>query len=149
MTKDKLVESLKLLLEGPPWGLQSRLRMYIEEVDAGHHVPSQRTLPQNSALHLGLGMIADSLNEAGLDIRKVLKPEVEIPWSVYMVKEYLFRPVMKLMTGKDSTKQLDKLNEIDGIWDTVMRFLGQNHRVEYIPFPVNEELQKIKNKDLR
>ena len=68
-------------------------------------------------------------------MRAVLKPEIEIPWTTQSVKDYLFRPVMKLMTSKQSTTRLAKIGEIEEIWDTVMRFLGQNHGVEYIPFP--------------
>lgn len=105
---------------------------------------TQRTPTQNNALHLGLKMIADALNDAGLDMRKVLKPEVEIPWTIISVKDHLFRPVMKTMFSKESTKDLNKLGEIEQVWDTVMRFLGQNHGVEYIPFPNNDDPAPLK-----
>ncbi len=94
-----------------------------------------RTIPQNSALHLGLGMIAKALNMAGLDMRKVLKPEIEIPWTVQSIKEFLWRPVQKAMTGKKSTTELAKIGELEEIWDVIMRHLGEKHGVEYIPFP--------------
>lgn len=102
-----------------------------------------RTLEQNSALHLGLGLVAKSLNEAGLDMRKVLKPEIDIPWAVESVKEFLFRPIMKIMTNKKSTKELAKTGEMDEIWDTMMRFLGEKHQVEYIKFPSKQNGQEI------
>ena len=41
----------------------------------------QRTLQQNKALHKYFEILADTLNEAGLDARVVLKPEIEIPWT--------------------------------------------------------------------
>lgn len=97
--------------------------------------PKQRTSSQNSALHKGFELIAKALNEAGLDMRVVLKPEIEIPWTKSSVKEHIWRPVQILMLSKQSTTQLAKLNEIEDIWDVVMRHLGQNHGVEYIPFP--------------
>lgn len=97
--------------------------------------PRQRTRDQNAALHLGLTLIADSLNLAGLDMRKVLKPNIEIPWTTQSVKDHIFRPVMKAMTSKQSTTKLAKVGEIEEIWEVIMRHLGQNHGIEYIPFP--------------
>lgn len=98
--------------------------------------PIRRTEQQNRALHLGCEMIAAALNDAGLDMRVVLKPDVSIPWTKESVKAYMFKPVMTLMTTKSSTTELAKNDgEIEKIWDTVMRFLAQNHGIEYIPFP--------------
>jgi hypothetical protein len=45
---------------------------------------------------------------------------------------------MELMTRKESTTQLNKTVEIEKVWETVMRFLMENHHIEYIPFPSNE-----------
>ena len=36
----------------------------------------QRTIQQNRALHLYFQLIADRLNDAGLDMRVVLKPDM-------------------------------------------------------------------------
>lgn len=94
-----------------------------------------RTPSQNNALHLGLTMIAKTLNDAGLDMRKVLKPEIEIPWTTASAKDHLWRPIQIAMTGKESTTQLNKVSDITEIWDVIMRFLGEKHGVEYIPFP--------------
>lgn len=94
-----------------------------------------RTGQQNRALHKGCELIAASLNGAGLDMRTVLKPEIDIPWTKESVKEYIIRPVMKAMTTKSSTTTLSKIGEIEAIWDTVMRFLMEKHHIEYIPFP--------------
>ncbi len=93
-----------------------------------------RTLPQNSALHVGLQLIADALNDSGLDIRKVLKPEVDIPWTVESVKEYLYRPIQKIMTGKSSSTELDKA-EPSEVFDVLTRHLAEKHHIEAIPFP--------------
>jgi hypothetical protein len=98
-----------------------------------------RTALQNNSLHLGLTLIAKTLNDSGLDLRKVLKPEVDIPWTTESAKEYLWRPIQKIMTGKDSTTKLDKVSEITEIWDVIMRHLGEKHHVEYIPFPHKEK----------
>lgn len=100
---------------------------------------TQRTDQQRKAIEVGCKLIADSLTAAGLDMRKTLKPEIDIPWSQETVKDYIFRPVMKALYKKESTTQLEKQQEIDLIWETIMRFLMQNHHIDYIPFPHNEE----------
>lgn len=65
---------------------------------------SPRTLTQNNCLHLYCDLLAKSLNAAGLDMRKVMKPEAELPWSKYSVKENLWRPIQMAICGKDSTR---------------------------------------------
>jgi hypothetical protein len=109
----------------------------------------KRTTQQNKSLHVGFKLIADALNDAGHDMRKVLKPTVEIPWSDKTVKEYLWRPIQKAMLQKSSTTELEKQMEIDRVWDVVMRHLntpkenGEPLLDEYIPFPHDDE--KISN----
>lgn len=106
-----------------------------------------RTYFQNRAMHRGFKLIADALNDAGKDMRVVLKPHVEIPWTKDSVKEHLFKPIMELMTSKQHTRELSKHGEISEIWETTMRFLLQNeHLDEFIPFPVDEEKQLNKLK---
>lgn len=147
MTIEEMQELERIVLD-KPWLTHKRLTEYLKTVS----VEQGRTGLQNNALHKGLELIAQALNDAGLDIRATLKPEVEIPWTKETVKEYLFRPVMKLATGKESTKQLSKVGEIEKVWDIVMRHLSQNHGIEYIPFPSNEsvgltQLKNLKNDD--
>ena len=92
---------------------------------------NQRTLQQNRALHLYFQMVADELNEHGLDMRKVLKPHVDIPWNKDTVKEYLWRPIMKLQLRKKSTIQMTT-RDIDAIYDTLNNFIAkQGLHVEF------------------
>ena len=63
----------------------------------------QRTFTQNAALHVYLQLLADELNDAGLDMKKTLKAEVDIPWTMQSVKDFLWRPIQKLLTEKEST----------------------------------------------
>ena len=93
----------------------------------------QRTLQQNKALHKFFELLADELNRAGYDMRKTLKPEIEIPWSMITVKEYLWRPIQQEQLRKDSTTELNT-KDIDKIYDTLNRFLSQKLGV-HIPFP--------------
>ena len=97
-----------------------------------------RTLKQNSALHLMFTQLAQELNEAGFDMKKTLKPEIDIAWNDYMVKEYLWRPLQKAILGKQSTTELTT-KEIDKVFDTLTRHLGQKLGIE-LQFPSIETL---------
>lgn len=92
-----------------------------------------RTLAQNSALHLYFEMLAEALGEAGLDMRKTLKPNIDIPWSKETVKEYLFRPIMKSQLNKKSTIEMTT-KEVDQVIETLNRHLGEKFGL-HIPFP--------------
>lgn len=95
----------------------------------------QRTGQQNKALHVDFKLIADALNDAGLDQRKVLKPSISIPWSSTAVKEQLWKPIQKALYGKESTTELDKQKEIEHVHDVLLRHLGEKFDLEYIEFP--------------
>lgn len=97
-----------------------------------------RTTQQNKALHVLFKLLADNLNNAGLDMRKTLKPGVEIPWSPGAVKEHLWRPVQELQLNKHSTTELTTV-EIDEVFDTINRHLGEKFGL-HTPFPSIEEL---------
>ena len=99
-----------------------------------------RTEQQNKALHLLFQMLADELNDAGLDMRKTLKPEIEISWNPTSVKEYLWRPIQKVMTRKESTTDLNS-HEIDMIFGVLNRHLGQRFGITTI-FPSVETLKE-------
>lgn len=94
--------------------------------------PKQRTTQQNRALHKYFELLAETLNDAGLDMRAVLKPEVEIPWSKMTIKEFLWKPVLKVYLGKRSTADMTT-KELDEVYDIVNRHLAK-HGV-HIPFP--------------
>lgn len=97
-----------------------------------------RTGQQNRGLHKGFELVAQSLNDAGLDMKTVLKPDIAIPWTKESVKNYLYRPIMHAMYGKGSTTELAKQEEPGAVWETMMRFLMEKHHIEYVPFPSNE-----------
>ena len=98
----------------------------------------QRTTQQNKALHLWFQLLAEELNNAGLDMRKVLKPSIDISWNSTNIKEYLWRPVQYALLKKKSTRNLTK-NEIDPVWEQLNRFLGEKFGV-HVEFPSEEQL---------
>ena len=109
-------------------------------------IQKQRTIQQNKALHLYFTWMANTLNDAGLDMRKTLKPEIEIPWNGKTVKEYLWRPIQELQLRKTSTTELTS-DEIDVVYNTLNRFLGEKLGVQ-VDFPSIEGLMlQIDNKE--
>jgi hypothetical protein len=70
-----------------------------------HKEDKLRTKKQNNALHKYLGLLSEALNEAGYDMRTVLKPEVDIPWNKEMAKKFLWKPIQEVLTGKESTTE--------------------------------------------
>lgn len=84
----------------------------------------QRTIAQNRSLHLYFTLLAEELNQAGFDMRRTLKPGVDIPWSLETVKEYLWKPIQNAQLMKQSTTELTT-KEIDLVYDTLNRHLGE------------------------
>ena len=84
----------------------------------------KRTIQQNKALHKYFQIIAEELNSAGLDMKAVLKPGVEIPWSAEGIKEFMWKPIMKLQLGKRSTTEMTT-KDIDVVFDTFNRCISK------------------------
>lgn len=71
-------------------------------------------------------------------MKRTLKDGVDIPWQSSSIKEYLWRPIQKAATGKDSTINLEP-KEIDDIYDILNRHLGEKFSIN-VPFPSEDEL---------
>lgn len=93
----------------------------------------QRTPRQNRALHVLFQLLANTLNDNGLDMKKTLKPSVDIPWTGASVKEWLWKPMQKAQLNKDSTTKLTTV-EIDQVFDTLVRHLGEQFGIS-LNFP--------------
>lgn len=98
----------------------------------------QRTIRQNSALHLYFSQLAETLNNAGLDINVILKKDVEILWSPVLVKELLWRPIQKIYLNKKSTTRLTK-DEVNKVWKILDKHLSEKFGV-LVDFPSLESL---------
>lgn len=96
----------------------------------------QRTPKQNAALHVWLKMLSKALNEAGYDMKKVLKPHVEIPWDDEgrAAKEHLWRPIQEVLLGKESTTEAYK-DEYAKVYEVLNRHMSEKFGVS-IPWPV-------------
>lgn len=93
-----------------------------------------RTDAQNKALHLYFKWVADALNESGQGVTKFIKPGIDMMWTEILVKELLWRTTQKALFGKKSTKQLDKQNEIDQIYDVLNKAISERTG-QHVPFP--------------
>ena len=91
---------------------------------------------QRKALHLYFNLLAEALNEAGFDMKKVLKQEVDIPWNKDTVKEYLWRPIQKAYLGIESSNNLEQ-DQIDKVWEILNRMIGEKTGV-HVPFPCED-----------
>lgn len=108
----------------------------------------KRTISQNSALHLYFQQLADVLTDAGLDMRIVLKPDIDIRWTKESVKEYLWKPIMEKMFGNKSTTEMTT-GQIDEIFEVITKHLGEKFGefMDYLPFPsIETMMDKIGSK---
>lgn len=96
----------------------------------------KRTDQQNKALWAYFTELAEELNASGQDMRKVLKPEVEIPWTKESIHKFLWKPVQKIMFDIDSTTQLD-VKQVSEVYETLNRHTVK--RGVSVPFPSNED----------
>ena len=102
-----------------------------------------RSLSQNKALWLWFTMVAETLNDGGMDIRTFIREEIEIPWSKDSVHDLLWIKLQIAMTGKKSTTKINT-QEINKIMDVIIRE-ADKRSIELPPFPsfeyLNQEMQ--------
>ncbi len=97
----------------------------------------QRSNLQNSSLHLYLSHLAEALNDAGYDMKRTLKVDVDIPWTESNAKEFLWRPIQKALTKKDSTTK-PTTKEYVYIYEVLSRHLVDKFGVN-VPWPSKEK----------
>lgn len=102
----------------------------------------ERTSPQNRSLHLYFTHLAKELNDAGFNVQKLLKHTIEIDWNEKLIKELLWRPVQIALLGKNSTKDLEKVGEIEVVYEHINRYVGELAQV-YVPWPSEENKPTI------
>lgn len=93
-----------------------------------------RTITQNAALHKYCELLAEALNDAGLDMRRVIKEEVDIPWNMQNVKEHLWRPIYTAVTHEHSTTKADT-SQYGEVYSVLSRHLSQKLEGLYVPWP--------------
>jgi hypothetical protein len=104
------------------------IRITIEEVSP------KRTPRQNRSLYKWLTWLAEVLNNAGLDQKKVLKPEIDIPWTQEAAKIHLWHPIQKAMFDIESTASMTK-PQVGEVEKVLTRHLSQKFAVEIPEWP--------------
>lgn len=92
------------------------------------------TRQQQKSLHKYFELLARELNNSGITIQKFITYSIELNWTKNSVKEIIWRPLQEHITGKKSTTELDKITEIDEIFDTINKHIGTTWGL-YVPFP--------------
>jgi hypothetical protein len=109
------------------------IHFFRSKKQSGEQNIMQRSEQQNKAMHKYFSMLADALNNAGLDQRQVLKPGVDIPWTPEAVKKQLWHPIESAMYDKDSTADLDKV-EVGRVYEVLNRHLAEKLGIS-VEFP--------------
>lgn len=134
--------------QGDHWRVNSRetLAAFIEFAERSYQdhgfvtfkweFGDQRTRQQNKAMWVYLSRIAKEMDDRGLDMKQVLKQEVAIRPTKQLVKEYMWNPVQKLVTGETSSTRL-KRQQIDEVQETLARFLSEKFDIT-VAFPKKE-----------
>lgn len=91
---------------------------------------------QSAALHVYLRLLAHELNTNGFTVEQFFKEGVQIPFSQEIVKENIWRPVMRAVTGKDSTQDLIT-TETQEVFEHVNRAIGE--RGIHVPWPERKQ----------
>ena len=104
-------------------------------------VSESRTARQNSALHVYFGMIADELNDLGLEFQyNGLNGSIfEMRYTPHLVKEFIWKPIQQAKFDIESTTKITT-KQIDEIIDVLTKFFGERGIV--LEFPSIDSLMK-------
>lgn len=111
---------------------------YLDTVEiTEEQVEGNYTGQQRNAAWLYMTHKVQQLNEVGLEMRKVLKPEYSIPWTKDSFHDHVWIPIQKALYGTDSMRSLKKA-QVSKIHEVIEREMSEKHGVEYVPFPSDE-----------
>ena len=95
---------------------------------------------QNHALHAMFRRLANSLNDAGYDMKSDEITKRSIPWSEHSIKDVLYRPMIKHMFDTDKSSRLTK-EELSHSVESLLSEIGSRTGV-YVPFS-SEDIKKL------
>ena len=97
-----------------------------------------RTPQQNKSLHKYCSMVADEMNAAGYDFKKAIT--LEIAMTPYLVKEYIFKAIMRAMYNVESTTELTT-TQIQKVYETMNYNTGTKFGIS-MDWPSDESLSE-------
>jgi len=104
----------------------------------------QRSLTQNASMHLYCTHLADALNDGGFDFRTVIKDGIAVNWTPDLVKDYMWRPIQKAITGHDSTTKPER-HQYSKIYEELNRHVSSKLGI-FVPWPCKDTLENDKVK---
>lgn len=99
--------------------------------------PNKRSKKQDSSMHVYCRQVAQCLNDMGITCNQFFKEGYEMKFSEDIIKNDVWKAVQLAMTGKESTKDLDK-KEVSEVYEVVNKKLSE-HGV-HIAWPCNDTL---------
>ncbi len=94
----------------------------------------KRTPTQNNCIYDWAESCAEYMNMAGLDMKKVLKEEAEIPWTKQSFVDNCWREVQLAMYQIESTRDISTV-QCTIIHEVVNRHINESQGVQLPPWP--------------
>lgn len=92
-------------------------------------VKPTRSHQQNSAIHAYCDEVAKVMQARGMDMKTVVKEGVPIEPTMHMVKEYMWRPIQKAVTGVESTRRINTV-EVNEVYEHLSRLLAERYSID-------------------
>lgn len=116
-----------------------KAEQFCEYVRANQHkghiyeiIPLTRTGKQNDAIHAYCREVAKVMTAHGMDMKTVVKEGVSIDPTMYLIKDYMWRPIQKAVTGVESTRKITPV-EVNEIYEVLSRLLVEKYSID-VPF---------------
>lgn len=104
-----------------------------------YNFDKQRSGLQNSALHVYCDLLAKALNAAGYSfIIEINGKRSEVDWSMHSVKEYMWRPIQKVIANKKSSAKCST-KDYPEIYENLNRLTANRFGVS-VEWPSKERL---------
>ena len=100
----------------------------------------KRSSLQNRSLHKFFVIIADELNELGMEFQYfgVTGKQLSTRYTTNIVKNHFWRPIQQTLFNIESTKDINT-KQINEITDVIVKFFGD--KGVYVEFPNRESLK--------
>lgn len=128
-----------IFFTGNPIGLEKAREYFNQLAGKGARIEIKeqdqtRSWRQNRALHLFFEQVSKELNDLGIPfVYHGLKGmEMETSWTKDLFKNFVWKPIQKVMFGTESTTKLTT-KQIDKIFEVINKFFAER-RIE-ITFP--------------
>ena len=99
----------------------------------GDPIEIKRTLRQNNAMHKFFEMIASEMNGIGREFCFQIVNERSIPYTSEIVKAFIWKPLQKLITGKERTRDLTT-EEVSKVAELIEKTLWEKFQIG-VAFP--------------